>query len=42
MIKAIEGTTLDEIREASEGLMMAQQDINNALLKAIAAASQLD
>jgi EAL and modified HD-GYP domain-containing signal transduction protein len=42
MIKAIEGTTLDEIREASDGLMMAQQDINNALLKAIAAASQLD
>jgi EAL and modified HD-GYP domain-containing signal transduction protein len=42
MIKAIEGTTLDEIREASEGLLMAQQDINNALLKAIAAASQLD
>ncbi|HIV72813.1 MAG TPA: HDOD domain-containing protein [Candidatus Aquabacterium excrementipullorum] len=42
MIKAIEGTTLDEIREASDGLMMAQQDINSALLKAIAAASQLD
>lgn len=42
MIKAIEGSTLDEIREASDGLMMAQQDINNALLKAIAAASQLD
>jgi EAL and modified HD-GYP domain-containing signal transduction protein len=42
MIKAIEGTTLDEIREASEGLMMAQQDINSALLKAIVAASQLD
>lgn len=42
MIKAIEGATLDELREASEGLMMAQQDINSALLKAIAAASQLD
>lgn len=42
MIKAIEGATLDELREASEGLMMAQLDINSALLKAIAAASQLD
>ena len=42
MVKAIEGHTLDEIREACDGLMMAPQDINAAVLRAISSASQLD
>lgn len=42
MVKAIEGHTLDDIREACDSLMMAPQDINAAILRAISAATQLD
>lgn len=42
MVKAIEGHTLDDIREACDSLMMAPQDINAAVLRAIASATQLD
>ncbi|HET6788370.1 MAG TPA: HDOD domain-containing protein [Aquabacterium sp.] len=42
LVKSIEGQTIDEIREASDNLMMSAQDINSAVLKAIRAATELD
>jgi EAL and modified HD-GYP domain-containing signal transduction protein len=42
LVKAIEGQALDEIREASDNLMMSAQDINIAVLKAMSAATELD
>ncbi|RZI84930.1 MAG: HDOD domain-containing protein [Rubrivivax sp.] len=42
LVKAMEGQTLDEIRESADALMMTFGDINGALLRAMNAGSQLD
>ncbi|CAH0349202.1 EAL and HDOD domain-containing protein [Aquabacterium sp. CECT 9606] len=42
VVKAMEGQTLAEIREAADGLMMSFGDINSAMLRAMSAGSQLD
>jgi EAL and modified HD-GYP domain-containing signal transduction protein len=42
LVKAMEGQTLDEIREATDALMMTFGDINQAMLRAMNASSQLD
>ena len=41
-VKAMEGQTLDEIRESAEALFMSFADINRCVLKAMANATQLD
>ena len=42
LVKAMEGQTLDEIRESAEALFMSFADINRCVLKAMANATQLD
>jgi EAL and modified HD-GYP domain-containing signal transduction protein len=42
LIQAIEGNSLYDIKEAAEALMMSFGDINTAIIKAMAAATQLD
>jgi len=42
LIKAIEGNSLYDIKEAAEALMLTMGDINAAVIKAMTAASQLD
>ena len=42
LVKAMEGQTLDEIRECADALMMSFGDINSAMLRAMNAGSQLD
>lgn len=42
LVKALEGQTLDEIREGADALMMSFGDINAAMLRAMNAGSQLD
>ena len=42
LVKAMEGQTLDDIREAAEALFMTFGDINRCVLKAMANATQLD
>jgi EAL and modified HD-GYP domain-containing signal transduction protein len=42
LVKAMEGQTLDEIRESADALMMTFSDINRAMLRAMNAGSQLD
>jgi EAL and modified HD-GYP domain-containing signal transduction protein len=42
LIQAIEGNSLYDIKEAAEALMMSFGDINTAIIKAMAAAAQLD
>ena len=42
LTKAMEGQTLDEIREGADALMMSFGDINSAMLRAMSAGSQLD
>jgi EAL and modified HD-GYP domain-containing signal transduction protein len=42
LVRAIEGTTLFDLRDAAEALMMSFEDINAALMKALADAAQLD
>jgi EAL and modified HD-GYP domain-containing signal transduction protein len=42
LVKAMEGQTLDEIRTGADALMKSFTDINQAMLRAMSAASQLD
>jgi len=42
LVKAIEGQTLQEIRDGADGLLMPFGEINLALLRALGSASQLD
>jgi len=42
LVRAMEGQTLDEIRESADALMMTFGDINRAMLRAMNAGSQLD
>jgi EAL and modified HD-GYP domain-containing signal transduction protein len=42
MVKAIEGQSLDDLKEAADGLFMSPDAINVAVLKAMANASSLD
>ncbi len=42
MVRAIEGETLDEIRHGAEQLITGFSDINHCILKALAAAGQLE
>ncbi|WP_246099581.1 EAL and HDOD domain-containing protein [Methylibium rhizosphaerae] len=42
LVQAVEGDTLDAIREASDNLMMGSAEINRALLKSLAAAASLE
>ncbi|MGH6646132.1 EAL and HDOD domain-containing protein [Aquabacterium sp.] len=42
LVKAMEGQTLDEIREGADALMMSFGDINGAMLRAMNAGAQLD
>ncbi len=42
LVKAIEGNTLFDIRDAAEGMLMGFGDINTGILRALAAAAQLD
>jgi len=42
MVRAIEGETLDEIRHGAEQLITGFSDINRCILKALAAAGQLE
>jgi EAL and modified HD-GYP domain-containing signal transduction protein len=42
LVKAMEGQTLDEIRESADALMMTFGTINGALLRAMNAGTQLD
>lgn len=42
LVQAVEGDTLDAIRDASDNLMMGSTEINRALLKSLAAAATLE
>lgn len=42
LVKAIEGQQLEDIREASDGLLMSAETLNSALLKALANAATLE
>jgi EAL and modified HD-GYP domain-containing signal transduction protein len=42
LVQAVEGDTLDAIRDASDNLMMGSAEINRALLKSLAAAASLE
>lgn len=42
LVQAVEGDSLDAIREASDNLMMGSAEINRALLKSLAAAATLE
>ena len=42
MVKAIEGQTLDDIKEATDGLLMSHDAINTAVLRAMLNATSLD
>jgi EAL and modified HD-GYP domain-containing signal transduction protein len=42
MVKAIEGHTLDDIKEATDGLLMSPEAINTAVLNAMINATSLD
>ncbi len=42
LVQAIEGNSLYDIKEAADALMMGFGDINSAVIKAMASASQLD
>ncbi|MGQ0596409.1 EAL and HDOD domain-containing protein [Aquabacterium sp.] len=42
LVQAIEGNSVYDIKEAAEALMMGFGDINQAIIKAMAAAAQLD
>jgi len=42
LVKAIEGSTLFDIRDAAEGMLMDFGDVNAGILRALAAAAQLD
>ena len=42
LVQAVEGDTLDAIREASDNLMMGSVEINRALLKSLADGASLD
>ena len=42
LVQAIEGSSVYDIKDAAEALMMSFGDINSAVIKAMANASQLD
>ena len=42
LVRALEGSTLFDIREAADNMLMGAADINTAVLKALSAAAQLD
>ena len=42
LVRALEGNTLFDIREAADNMLMGAGDINTAVLKALSVASELD
>ncbi len=42
LVKAVEGSTMYEIKEAADNMLLTFQDINEAVLRALKAASQLE
>lgn len=42
LVRAVEGDSLFDVRAAAEGLLLGMKEVNHALLRALAAASQID